>query len=234
VIYKLFLIIFLSNLYFSLDILKPTKSNIIDCHEPSDLAFDSSNSTFYCVSDEGAIYHFDKNLNLIKKFQTDLRDLESIYIDKENIYIIDERTRYIVTINKEDFTEKNRRLINYLGGSNKAFEGLVYNKTKDLWLVITEKKPLLFFELNDDFEVVNIIEKSKDFDELSAITFHDEFLWVLSDENRILYKISPIDYKIIDNWKVDVPTPEGLAFFADHLYIVSDNYNMIFDMGIIK
>ena len=67
-IYKLFLIIFLSNLYFSLDILKPTKSNIIDCHEPSDLAFDSSNSTFYCVSDEGAIYHFDKNLNLIKKF----------------------------------------------------------------------------------------------------------------------------------------------------------------------
>ena len=65
-------------------------------------------------------------------------------------------------------------------------------------------------------------------------TFHDEFLWVLSDENRILYKISPIDYKIIDNWKVDVPTPEGLAFFADHLYIVSDNYNMIFDMGIIK
>ena len=118
--------------------------------------------------------------------------------------------------------------------SNKAFEGLVYNKTKDLWLVITEKKPLLFFELNDDFEVVNIIEKSKDFDELSAITFHDEFLWVLSDENRILYKISPIDYKIIDNWKVDVPTPEGLAFFADHLYIVRDNYNMIFDMGIIK
>ncbi len=231
-----FYFLILTSCLFSNDlvVIKPVQTFLIDCHEPSDLAFDSIDETFYCVSDAGKIVNYDINGSLIRSKKTDLRDIESIYIDKKFVYIIDERTRQILTLEKDTFIEVNRTIISYFGGANKGFEGITFNPIKNLWIVATEKSPVLFFELSSSFQTLNIIHEPDEINEVSGITYYNNFIWIINDGDRTLSKLDPVSYRIIDTWIVDIPTPEGLAFVKDQLFLVSDNYNMMYKMEKLK
>ena len=116
---------------FEAKIVKPIHSYIIDCIEPSDLSYDSDDNSFYCVSDEGYIFHYNFEGQTIRSKELDLRDIESIYVDSKFIYVVDERTRQVVILDKLNFKELNRKVVNYFGGANKGYEGITFNPKKD-------------------------------------------------------------------------------------------------------
>jgi|TARA_X000001036_G_scaffold438631_1_gene487009 uncharacterized protein YjiK len=227
-----FLLILISTFSFIScnQLIKPIDTYIIDCHEPSDIAYDNFDDTFYCVSDEGYISHISIDGKLLRKFKLDLRDMESVHVDSNYIYVIDERTRQVITLDKLNLNEINRKIIPYFGGSNKGFEGMTFNPVNKKWLTVTEKSPVIIFELDESFNINNLIHEPKKLSEVSGVTFYNNYLWFLGDEDRTLSKADPLTYEVVDVWIVDVPTPEGIAFANGFLYLASDNFNMIYKM----
>ena len=229
-IIKLFLFLISLSMTFEAKIVKPIHSYIIDCIEPSDLSYDSYDNSFYCVSDEGYIFHYNFEGQTIRSKELDLRDIESIYVDSKFIYVVDERTRQVVILDKLNFKELNRKVVNYFGGANKGYEGITFNPKKDKWLLITEKSPVIIFELNLKFEIENIIYEPIGITEASSITYYNDYLWILGDEDRTVSMLDPDTYLIEKKWIVDVPTPEGIAFVNGMLYLVSDSFNTMYRM----
>ena len=229
-----FIILFAISISFATEKLIPVETLLIDCHEPSDITFDVSDNSFYCVSDEGKIYQYSMSGKTLRSFKLDLRDMESVYVNENNLYVIDERTRQILTIEKKSLSEKNRKIIPYLGGANKAFEGITFNPKTQEWLIITEKSPVLIYELDFDFNIQNIIHEPHDLAEVSGVTYYNDHLWFIGDEDRTLSKVNPDTYKVIKKWTIEIPTPEGIVFANDTLFLVSDNFNMMYKMEPIK
>jgi uncharacterized protein YjiK len=67
------------------------------------------------------------------------------------------------------------------------------------------------------------------FKEASSITYHHGSLWLLSDEQMMIYQINPTNFSIINQWKIPVLNPEGICFDAkENLIILSDDRKTLY------
>jgi len=139
--------------------------------------------------------------------------------------------RRIDVLTETDFTVKRSVFLTYNGDRNKGFEGLVYVPEQKKFVAVIEK-PAMIFELNEQLQVTNQL-RLKQFKELSSITYHDKFLWLLSDEDHEVMKVNPDDYSILNRWSLPVINPEGICFDANgNLLIVSDDMAELFKFKI--
>jgi uncharacterized protein YjiK len=115
------------------------------------------------------------------------------------------------------------------GGRNRGYEAFTYNKAKNIFVLVVEKDPITLLELDVDFNIKNEVNLSKIARDIAAASFHDGFLWLLSDEDRMVLKLNPISYEVTAKWKLPVINPEGLAFDKDgNLIITCDDMQRMY------
>lgn len=212
--------------------LKPYFHHELSIDEPSDICLTSANpGHYYIVSNRGSIAETDSNGKVVRHTQWDGSDYEAICTKDNMIYAVDESMRRIDIMDESNFKLKKSVYLNYTGARNKGIEGLIYLPDQKKFIAVIEK-PAMLIEMNEQLQVTSQT-LMKQFFELSSITYHDHFLWLLGDENHEVMKVNPDDYTIVQRWSLPVVNPEGICFDASgNLLIVSDDMATLFKFRI--
>ena len=208
--------------------LKPTKSVSIAVSEPSDICYNPKTDTFYIASDSGFLTEVSHDGKVIRQVAAKNADYEAVYADDQAIYAVDESHRNICFY---DYDFKKTRTVNvpYSGGRNKGYEAFTFNKSKNIFIIITEKDPITVFELDANFKPTNQIDLSSVASDISSATYHNGALWLLSDESMMILKLNPITYEVLQKWSIPVINPEGFAFDKDgNLLVTCDDMQRMY------
>ena len=197
--------------------------------EPSDLCFSFDKKSIFMVSDEGFLFETDKNGTIIRKANFEGIDCEAVFADEKFVYVVEETTREIKVFDLKDLTLEKTISLPYSGGRNKGYEAFTFNKSKNKYIVLTEKDPVYLFELDLEFKVINKIKLEKIARDISAATYHNNFLWLLSDEDNTVFKLNPNNYEVLKKWKIKVLNPEGISFDENgNMLILSDDLKRLY------
>jgi uncharacterized protein YjiK len=200
--------------------LKPQKSIAIAIPEPSDICYNPKTDTFFIVSDNGILFETDHDQKIIRKVAEKDADFEAVYADGQFVYAVDETHRniyrYDETLNRIGIAN-----VPFSGGRNRGYEAITFNKSKNSFLLLTEKDPITLFELDANFKITNQIDLSRLARDISGATYYNDFLWLLSDESMRLIKLNPATYEVLGQWSLPVINPEGIAFDKDGTLLVT-------------
>jgi uncharacterized protein YjiK len=198
--------------------------------EPSDICLNLlNNKTFFTVSDDGYLHETDADGKIIKTADYRGIDTEAVYAKDDLVYVVQEFSRKISVFDASTLVLKQTLTIPYSGGRNKGYESFTFNAAKNKFVILTEKDPIYLFELDEKMTVVNEIELKAIARDISAATYYNNHLWLLSDDDRTVLKVNPTNYEVVSKWIVPIINPEGIAFNAEgKLIIVSDDRKMIY------
>ena len=210
--------------------LKPTEKLSIDIPEPSDVALAHSGQSLFIVSDDGYLFETDLKGKVLRKAETYKGvDDEAVYADENYVYAVEEFSRTIKLFDLETLTLQRTYEMPYHGGRNKSYEAFTFNKARNRFLLITEKDPTYLFELDKSFEKINTIDISHIARDISAATVYNGYVWLLSDEDRSIYKLNAETYEVLSQWEIPVLNPEGLTFDTnDNIIVISDAMRKIY------
>ena len=209
--------------------LKTIKWISTEIPEPSDICYHASTNTFYVVSDNGILFETDANGKIIRQTKQANTDFEAVYADDQFIYAVDETHRDIYAYNTSDLKKVHIANVPYSGGRNKGFEAFTFNKSKNNFVIITERDPIMLYELDTNFKISNQIDLSNIARDIASACYHDSALWLLSDEDMMLIKLNPLTYEVLQKWSLPVINPEGFAFDKDgNVIIASDDMQRIY------
>lgn len=211
----------------SVSFLKPSKSISLNIPEPSDVCVAANGKTLFIVSDNGGLYETDLEGKVLRSTTIDLNDAEGVYADNENIYLVEERNRFIKQYSIKDFALVNTVYVPYSGGRNKSFESIA-KRSEGGFVLFTEKDPVWMFELNEQFQETGRVKWNLPGD-ISAATFWKNSLWLLSDERAEIWLTDFEQKSIVKRFKLPVLNPEGIAFLPNGtLLILSDDEHRLY------
>lgn len=210
--------------------IKPTHKIKTEVSEPSDICLNPQNkSNFFIVSDNGYLHEIDNNGKIIRTADYRGIDTEAVYAKDNFVYVVQEFARKINVFENSTFKQIKTVNLPYGGGRNKGYEAFTFNEASNKFVIITEKDPIYLFELDENLHLVNEINLSHISRDISAATYYNNFLWLLSDEDRTVFKLNPTNYQVINKWVLPIINPEGISFNDDgKLVIVSDDRKMIY------
>lgn len=211
----------------TLSFLKPSKSILLDIPEPSDICVSANGNSLFIVSDNGGLYETDLEGKILRSTTHDLIDAEGVYADKEFIYLVEERNRFVKKFRVDNFENIATHFISYSGGRNKSFESITKN-SEGSYLLFTEADPVWMFVLNDQLIETSRVKWDVPSD-VSAATFWNKDLWLLSDESSELWKTNASSRSIIMRFSLPILNPEGIAFLANGtLLVLSDDEHKLY------
>jgi uncharacterized protein YjiK len=197
--------------------------------EPSDICYNANSDTFFVVSDDGLLCETDLTGKIIQHVEENDADFEAVYADEYNVYAVNERHRKICVYSRSTLQKNKTIIVPFGGGRNRGYEALTFNKDKNTFILVVEKDPITLLELDVHFSIINEINLSKIARDIAAATFHNGFLWLLSDEDRVVLKLNATTYQVLEKWKLPVINPEGLTFDKDgNLVITCDDMQRIY------
>lgn len=203
--------------------LRPTATYKLDVPEPSDICFTADGSGFWIVGDEGQLSRTDLKGSILSTSPTDGLDYEGVFCDGNNVYVMEEVTRNIIRFHPQTLLSQSSVVLQYAGGHNKAFESLTWNPVRNSYITVTEKDPVLLWELDAQFRPLSQ-QKIGFARDISAATFARGQLWLLSDEESVIYKLDAATLEMQESWRINVYNPEGLAIAEDgKVFVVSDD-----------
>ena len=207
--------------------LKPTQKFNIAIEEPSDIAYCAESTSCYVVSDNGQLYETSTEGKVIRKGNLLATDLEGVFAQGDFVYGVDERLRKIYKLDRQTLTVKGVFNVPYSGPRNSGYEGIAFNSSKNCFVLVIEKNSPTILELDTLFRVINeVVIKVQD---ISAVTFQNGKLILLSDEEQAVLVLNPETYSIEKRFKIPVINPEGIAFLSDgRMMILSDGMNKLF------
>jgi len=209
--------------------LKPLKSISISIPEPSDICYHAKSNTFYIVSDTGKLYETTFDGIIIRKLKQKDTDFEAVYCDENFVYAVDETNRAIYKYNINTLALEKVFNVPYNGGHNKGFESIAFNSNTNKFILVTEKDPIILFELDSNFNITKQVNLNTIAKDISSANYYNNFLWLLSDESMMLMKLNPNTYEVIEQWSIPVINPEGFAFDTNNnLLITSDDMQRIY------
>jgi uncharacterized protein YjiK len=210
-------------------VLKPNRWITVAIPEPSDICYHADTNTFYVVSDDGMLFETDQEGKIIRSIVENDADFEAVFTDQTNVYAVNERHRKIEVYNSISLQKNKTITVPFGGGRNRAYEALTFNKSKNSFILVVEKDPITLFELDANFVITNQIDLSKIARDIAAASYYNNFLWLLSDEDRTVFKLNPNSYEVIGKWELPVINPEGLAFDKNgDLLITCDDMQRIY------
>ena len=216
---------------------------IANIKEASGITFSKKSHSFFVVSDEGMLYELSLKGDILRSKQIGSYDFEGITIDEtndllilliegiDNILILDKRT---FKINKQISIKRKYKQKTILKKNKKrGLEGIVLIKNK-LYLSNQSYKPypssnssvivIVDYNLNKNkLKIKNIINHGMI--DIAGLTFHNNFLYMISDTKNLLikYDFKNKTIKIIKKLNKKY-AQEGIAFDNnDNLYIADDN-----------
>jgi uncharacterized protein YjiK len=214
--------------------LKWLKKYSLKISEPSDICYSASTNTYFAVSDGGYLYETDENGIILRKAPYSGLDFEGVFADSSYVYVMEEMTRTIIAFDKTTLSKTGIRRVNYHGARNKGYEAITYNEAKKCFVIITERDPVWIHELDENFLVKNEIQLKKVSD-ISAATFYQGKLYLLSDEDHCVLQVNPLTYSIEKKYKLNVINPEGICFAPDGtMKIISDDMGMLFNYRLMN
>ena len=200
--------------------------------EPSGLDLTYDETGFWIVSDENStVFLIDSWGKEVKRFKVEGDDLEGItVIDTSRLAVVLERSREVVILDTSG-KELKRVKLELTGELNSGLEGITYNPEQKRFYILNEKDPILLLTLDE-----NLSELSRDtlsfLKDASGIYFDSTYnkLWILSDENQMIFQTNLSGSEILGRYKIKVKQPEGITFNKDgtKLYIVSDNSGSLY------
>lgn len=200
-----------------------TSKSTIDITEPSDICYDETTSTFYVVSDEGTIKIKDHDLHTLRTLRYKGSDFEAVCVVDTLLYVSDESGKQIIAFS----TRSNEIITTYdihnIGGLNAGIEGLTYNTKTNTFIGSYEKDPVALIEFDRNFHEIKKINMKK-ISDISSLTFHKGYLYILGDEDASLSKVDPVSYQVLNTVYFNIINPEGVTFIggSDSFLVVSD------------
>jgi len=175
------------------------------------------------------IFETDLEGKIMRQIKQPNTDFEAVYTDNQFIYAIDENAPGYLCL-RFDFPKKIRVVnVPYSGGRNKGYEAIAFNKSKNSFVVITERDPITLFELDANFKITNQIDLAAIAHDISSAYYYQDALWLLSDEDMMLLKLNPQTYEVLQKWALPVINPEGFTFDRDgNLIIACDDMQRLY------
>lgn len=209
--------------------LKPIKHIRLHVPESSDICRNPLNDNFFVVSDDGIL--FEVGIDGVPLREAKFRgfDFEAVHADETHVFLVEEYTRKIRVFDQETLTLQRTVYLPYGGGRNKSYEAFTFNPVTGRYILLTEKDPIYLFELDSALNVVNEWDMNHLAADISAATFHEGHLWLLSDEDMHVIKLDPVTFEESGRWYVPVINPEGLVFDGKgRMLIVSDDMERLY------
>lgn len=195
--------------------------------EPSDIVWDKETNTYYIVSDHGFLYECDLTGKIIRKAGEGGLDFEGVEVKDSFIYVSDETPRKVFKYKKSDLSLVKEYQVSFSGAMNKAFESITYNYTKNCFVLVSQQ-PISICEYDDKFHFIERYSFHNATDISSARWYKGE-LYLLSGFDEMIYKVDANEYKLIEQYKINVYNPEGLAFDKDgNVTMTSDKLQRIY------
>lgn len=211
--------------------LKPVSKTHLRIPEPSDVCLAPDGQHLYIVSDNGLLFKTDLNGTVVMESPLRAYDLEGVYADEQWVYAVDERTRKIHLLEHKDLKQRFVYEVPYMASRNKGYESITYNPVRKALILISEKDPTTIFELDGNYRVNNEVEFNG-LSDISAATFYNGKIYILSDEAHQLWECDADSYAPLRKFKLPVINPEGVCFDkAGNLLIVSDDRGILYNFG---
>lgn len=200
----------------------------MEVNEPSDLIYHPPSAHFLVVSDNGYLAEVDAEGRLIRRSEQVGYDLEAICLVDGQLMIADELSRMFMRFTV-DFERLDQREIPYQGGRNKAFEALAYLPDEQVFLALTERDPIWVFVLDMHLRILDRFELPLSARDISSARWYRGALWLLSDEDRTLFRCTYPDFRVSDSYLLPIVNPEGFAFDGSgRLVVCSDDLERLY------
>lgn len=199
-----------------------------DIVEPSDICLHPDGVSLLIVSDKGTLFQTDENGTVLRRAPFQGGDFEGVYGHAGKIYAADESNRLVHRFDPDGLGLEQTFSVPYGGKRNSGYESIVYNPARGVFLLIIEKDPVVILELDDAFRVKAAIPLDVASD-ISAATWHDGALWLVSDEERAVLKLAPDRYEVLGRWSIEaVKKPEGIVFAGGSMLVVCDTEHLLY------
>ncbi|MCC5918825.1 MAG: SdiA-regulated domain-containing protein [Cryomorphaceae bacterium] len=209
--------------------LKPLGYINIEVPEPSDIAVNPlKDNSYFVVSDDGYLFEMNENGKITRKADFYGNDCEGVHADSNYVYVVEEFTRKIRVFDIHTFKLERTLVFPYSGGRNKGYESLTYNPVRKVFVMLTEKDPIYLLELDENLRLINEHYMEGIAGDISAATFYDNHIWLLSDEDMHVIKLNPQTYEEVGRWYIPVINPEGICFDNGQMLIVSDDMERLY------
>ncbi len=208
--------------------LEPIDKVYLKVPEPSDMAYDAERNSFWVVSDNGILFELNTAYEVLRQSAEIATDLEGVAVYGDYVLCVDETYRKVLFVRRDNLNLERAVELPYLGGRNQGYESLAVKPKQQGFYLITERNPiwLMSFDAAFNKQDTRRLEMAED---ISAAVFHQGHLWLLSDEDRMVFKCDAEGQKILSSWKLDVLNPEGLCFDASgKMYVVSDDRALLY------
>ena len=198
----------------------------LDINEPSGIAFNKELSAYYIISDNGYLFQTDLTGKTIHSSSFKGYDFEGITFAKNKIYVSDEMMRKVHVFDL-NLKKINTYQLNYQGGRNKGFESITFIPKKNRFLLITEKEKIFIKTYDLNFKMIDEIIYD-DLRDVSAVSYYDGFIYLLSDEDRTIVQMN-LNFEEIKRFEIPIINPEGITFNnKSQMLIVSDNREKLY------
>lgn len=196
--------------------------------EPSDLCFSADEQSLFIVSDSDGIYETDLKGNIKDSYLTRKFDLEAVCLSGDSSLIaVDESSNKLLYFSINPLTLQKSKETQIISKPNSGIEAIC-SIENGRWIVFQEKKPAKAFVIDAEAHILKSVVLNQ-ISDISGAIHYDGHLWLLSDEDASIYKVS-LDFKTIKKaFRLPFSGAEGIAVSSEgDLYIVSDSTHMLY------
>ena len=187
--------------------------------EPSDISKWPGKENYLVLADKSFLYEYAPDGTQIKRHSFESLDLEAITCSDKYCYVSEETLQRIHVLDVATLDEIHAVQWHHGGGRNEGVEALVWLVESRRLLASTEKDPQ-FFTLFDESVQPLYSFRVEGIEEVSALSYHQGSVYVLSDEQATIYQLSKDLKKVEMQWAVPMINPEGMVFADDNKVIV--------------
>ena len=211
---------------------EPVGEKIAKIPEASGISYCNNSDTLIVANDEGTYYEIDPKGKILKKKKLGKYDLEGVECeDKQLIFAIENKGLLLV----ERKTRKKKKVIvdtTYQGKKLKLFgkkagvEGITKADNLIFLAKQSKKKKKSFIAvvklLPYPSRIVDVIEHG--IADTSGLTYHDGYLYMVSDKEDLLVKYDLEKKKVLKKVKLAKGAWEGIAFDnKGYVYLADDD-----------
>jgi hypothetical protein len=205
--------------------IKSHRKQVISISEPSDICRVEGTDRYFIVSDQGRVFHWNPK-GESKELPIKLWDAEGVCFAKGLLCVMEETPRRVILIDTLTNKVVEEYSLPHQGGRNQGFESLACDD-QGAFLSCTEKNPAEFRLLDPHFNEIKRFS-IREISEVSAIAFHQNQWWVLSDEASCVYVLNR-QFEYIRQIRINVFNPEGITFSPDgEMLILSDDLHTLY------
>ena len=203
--------------------------------KPTDIHTDLWKNIFYIVSEEGIIYLTDLKGKILKQSPKVRAQFKAVFALSNEIYVSDKSNCLVHIYSRVYFDLQMSVLVPFEKKyTNRGFTALTYNPIKRSFTLITKKDPLLIYELTPEaLQLKNIIDGTgSPILEVSAATYFQKKIWILSGKQKKIFAVDPMRYQILSTHALpaSIVDAEGLVFRRTWLYVVSSSARILYQL----